>query len=82
MRLPRFAGRKLRTIWFALLAGFLAGTAQLALADSEYAAAWGPSVGSSVPMLNAQDQSGEQQTLNTLTGTNGVLFVFNRSVDW
>ena len=60
----------------------LAGMGQLAFAESEYAAAWGPGVGSMVPMLAATDQDGNQQTLDTLKGSNGLLFVFNRSVDW
>lgn len=65
-----------------LIAGALAGTAQLAFADSEYAAAWGPSVGAMAPLLAATDQEGKQQSLDTLMGSNGLLFVFNRSVDW
>ena len=65
-----------------LIVGALAGTAQLAFADSEYAAAWGPSVGAMSPLLAATDQEGKQQTLDTLKGFNGLLFVFNRSVDW
>ena len=65
-----------------VIAGALAGMAQLAFADSEYAAAWGPSVGAMAPLLAAADQEGEQQTLDTLKGSNGLLFVFNRSVDW
>ena len=55
---------------------------QTAMAESEYAAAWGPSIGSQVPMLSAKDQDGNHQNLESLTGTNGLLFVFNRSVDW
>ncbi|MGD8415908.1 MAG: hypothetical protein PVH91_02500 [Pseudomonadales bacterium] len=66
----------------ALIVGALAGMVQLAFAESKYAAAWGPSVGSMVPMLAAADQDGNQQTLDTLKGSNGLLFVFNRSVDW
>ena len=65
-----------------LIAGALAGMAQLAFAESEYAAAWGPSVGAMAPMLAAADQEGKQQTLETMKGSNGLLFVFNRSVDW
>ena len=65
-----------------LLALTLLVFAQAALADSEYAAAWGPAVGSTAPLLAANDQSGNHQTLETLRGTNGLLFVFNRSVDW
>ena len=65
-----------------LIAVAMAATAQFAIADSEYAAAWGPSVGSTAPLLAAQDQAGKPQTLDTLKGPNGLLFVFNRSVDW
>lgn len=66
----------------ALFALLLACTSPFALADSEYAAAWGPSVGSQAPMLSALDQDGNPQDLKSLTGANGLLFVFNRSVDW
>ena len=65
-----------------LIAGALAGMAQFAFAESEYAAAWGPSVGSMAPLLAATDQEGNHQTLDTMKGSNGLLFVFNRSVDW
>ena len=51
-------------------------------AESPYAAAWGPSVGSEQPLLQASDQTGSLQSFETLTGSNGLLFVFNRSVDW
>lgn len=55
---------------------------QLAYADPEYAASWGPEVGAAAPMLAALDQDGHQQNLSSLSGSNGLLFVFNRSVDW
>ena len=60
----------------------MAGLAQLAYADSETAAAWGPSIGTTAPLLSALDQDGKQQNLASLSSTNGLLFVFNRSVDW
>jgi hypothetical protein len=72
----------LRTLRRLLLVGALGYVAQFASAESDYAAAWGPSVGAMVPMLDATDQDGNEQTLSTLKGSNGVLFVFNRSVDW
>ena len=81
----------LRHLRSGFLSGFLivfalATTAvtptQSAWAETEYAAAWGPSVGTTVPLLSALDQHGTEQNLETLTGTNGLLFVFNRSVDW
>jgi hypothetical protein len=68
-----------RSLFTAALA---AGLAQFAYADSEYVAAWGPSIGSTAPMLSALDQDGKQQDLESLRGPKGLLFVFNRSVDW
>lgn len=82
MRSARYQPRWLRALRRALLAGAIAGMAQFVSAESEYAAAWGPSVGSTAPLLAATDQDGNQQTLDTLKGPNGLLFVFNRSVDW
>ena len=55
---------------------------QFSYADSDYAASWGPSVGSTVPLMSASDQDGQTQNLDTLMGSKGLLFVFNRSVDW
>ena len=77
----------LRALRRSLFAIALAGLAQMGYADSaftptEYAAAWGPSIGSTAPELSALDQDGKQQNLQSLKGTNGLLFVFNRSVDW
>ncbi len=45
---------------------------------------WAPDypVGSTIPLLEAQDQNGELQTLKTLSGENGILLMFNRSFDW
>ncbi len=45
---------------------------------------WAPDypVGSTIPVLEAPDQNGETQTLETLTGDKGLLLVFNRSFDW
>ena len=74
--------RRRRALRRALIVGGLAGMAQVALAESDYAAAWGPGVGSQAPLLAATDQGGVHQTLDTLKGSNGLLFVFNRSVDW
>ncbi len=82
MRLGRYQSKWLRMLRRTLLAGALAGMAQFASAESEYAAAWGPSVGSTAPLLAAIDQDGKKQTLDTLKGSNGLLFIFNRSVDW
>ncbi len=66
----------------ALVAIVLAAMTQFAAADSEYVAAWGPAVGANVPMLDALDQEGNRQTLESLSGSGGLILVFNRSVDW
>ncbi len=76
------SGNWLRAARRLLLLGAAVGLSQFAQAESEYAAAWGPAVGSTAPMLSALDQDGKQQDLGTLKGQNGLLFVFNRSVDW
>ena len=65
-----------------LAAVLLAALMQFAHADTEYTAAWGPAVGETVPMLDALDQTGDRQTLATLSGSAGLVLVFNRSVDW
>ena len=72
----------LRKVCRTFIITAVAGLAQLAYADSEPAAAWGPSIGTTVPLLSALDQDGKQQNLASLSSTNGLLFVFNRSVDW
>lgn len=76
------ARRGARALAGSLIAAALLFTAQFAAAESEYAAAWGPSVGTMAPLLAATDQAGRQQSLDTLKGPNGLLVVFNRSVDW
>ena len=65
-----------------LCAGLLTAATCSASADSAYAEAWGPSVGSVAPMLQGNDQSGGSRVFADLKGPNGLLFVFNRSVDW
>ena len=70
------------TLRRSLLTTVFVGLAQFAYADSGYVSAWGPSIGSTAPMLSALDQDGNQQDLDSLKGSNGLLFVFNRSVDW
>ena len=51
-------------------------------AEADYADKWGPEVGSSSPILDAPDHVGTIQRLSTLAGENGLLLIFNRSVDW
>ena len=70
----------LRKVCRTFIITAVAGLAQFACADSETAAAWGPSIGTTAPLLSALDQDGKQQNLASLSSTNGLLFVFNRSV--
>ena len=65
-----------------LLAIFALIVTHLAWANEEHAANWGPKVGATAPMLEAEDQAGKTRTLSSLKGANGLLVVFNRSVDW
>ena len=77
---PKFLGMKITSLWLAV---FLAALTVSANAEaSAYAEAWGPSVGSEAPMLQADDHNGTAQSFADLKGPNGLLFVFNRSVDW
>ena len=71
-----------KVLHHVMFAAALAALSQLANADSEYAADWGPSIGSTAPMLSAIDQDGNPQNLESLSRDKGLLFIFNRSVDW
>jgi hypothetical protein len=72
----------LHRMWRWIAAGALAAMTQFAFASSEYLELWGPAVGTEAPLLAADDQDGNRQTLESLTGPNGLLLVFSRSVDW
>ena len=60
----------------------LVAFSQSAHANAEYTAAWGPSIGAKAPLLSAVDQDGNLQNLESLSRAKGLLFIFNRSVDW
>lgn len=47
-----------------------------------YVEQWGPNIGKALPVLEAPDQSGKLQTLDSLTGRAGLLLFLNRSTDW
>jgi hypothetical protein len=42
----------------------------------------GPQVGERVPEFSLRDQSGKQQTLQSVMGPKGAMLVFFRSADW
>jgi hypothetical protein len=71
--------KKLHLVMFAAA---LAALSQFAHAGSGYASNWGPSIGTTAPVLSAVDQNGKLQNIQSLTSDKGLLFVFNRSVDW
>lgn len=66
---------------FAAAMGALGMLAVCASADP-YSDAWGPAVGSQLPVLEAHDQSGQLQTLADLAGERGLLLFMSRSADW
>ncbi len=42
----------------------------------------GPDVGQTIPIFEAVDQNGRNQTFETIRGPRGALIVFYRSADW
>jgi hypothetical protein len=66
----------------ALVATLCALVAAPALAAERYVDVWGPAVGSALPLLDAEDQSGAPQDLASLTGREGLLLFLVRSADW
>lgn len=57
-------------------------TPAVAASGDDFASAWGPAVGSNIPMLAANDHTGTAQSLGSLSGDKGLLLVFSRSADW
>ena len=72
----------IKKMHLAIFAAVLAALSQFAHADSGYASNWGPSIGTTAPVLSAVDQDGNLQNIQSLSSNKGLLFVFNRSVDW
>ena len=42
----------------------------------------GPAIGQPVPDFSLQDQTGQTQTLKSVSGPKGTMLVFFRSADW
>lgn len=78
------------TRWHRLVAsaalGVVVGAASPAMAQPPAPAVQtstlGPQVGSPVPAFEGVDQFGVRQSLASLSGPNGLMLVFSRSVDW
>jgi len=52
------------------------------VASAQQAIKTGPEVGTTVPALEAPDENGRLQNLQTILGPKGALLVFYRSADW
>ena len=70
----------MRMRWLVLLPGAI--LVSLAASADDYAAGWGPAIGSTMPVLDAPDQSGERRSLQDLSGDQGLLLFLSRSADW
>jgi hypothetical protein len=66
----------------ARVLAFSAITLAPMLASAQTKIATGPAVGEKIPAFEAVDQSGRQQTFETLKGDKGLLLLFHRSADW
>lgn len=66
------------------LVGALAMTALMSHALQAQEFVWAPDlpVGTALPAINAQDQSGTVRTLQEITGEKGLVLVMSRSFDW
>lgn len=49
---------------------------------SDYAGAWGPTVGTPMPAGEFASHGGETRTFSDLMGDRGLLILFNRSANW
>ncbi len=65
-----------------LLALVLILVAPAGYATDDYSAAWGPALGTPLPLLEAPDHTGQPRTFENLTGPRGLLLFMNRSTDW
>ena len=73
----------LRNIHLAAVAAVAFMLASLGAVEANDAVDKGPKVGETVPYpIEALDQTGMAQTFDTLKGDNGLILLFNRSVDW
>jgi peroxiredoxin len=65
-------------------AAFTSAHAQDSAAEAamEAADAFGPGVGETAPAFTVTDAAGDTRTLADLTGPEGVVIYFNRSLDW
>ena len=50
--------------------------------SAETAAQFGPAVGTMAPAISATDADGAAQNFSSLSGENGLVVYFNRSLDW
>ncbi|MGE0623025.1 MAG: hypothetical protein AB7I04_06495 [Pseudomonadales bacterium] len=65
--------------WLSVVAGLLMAAGAW---GDDYSDAWGPAVGSRLPVLAAPDQTGAMRGLADLAGERGLLLFLSRSADW
>ena len=91
MALQPFVERARRSVLvapFATLFTFTTavGAARLSLLEGQAASvnvdALGPKVGERLPPFSLNDQTGKQQTFESIAGPKGAMIVFFRSADW
>lgn len=81
----RLSGRatKLLGVFVCLLWSLGATAAERGPTEpAAYADVWGPAVDSTLPLLDAPDQTGRQRQLADLAGDQGLLLFLVRSADW
>jgi hypothetical protein len=71
-----------RWLGVLMLVGCAGAYAAQATNENSNAPDWGPAIHGTAPAINAPDQHGATQTLETLAGRNGVVLLFVRSADW
>ncbi len=74
---------RLICVFFLAIVGSAATSAQPATeAAMDAASEFGPAVGETAPAFTVSDSTGASRSLEDLTGENGVVLYFNRSLDW
>ncbi len=68
-----------RICWFALT---IVLAPAVSASEADYNSDWGPAIGSTLPLLEAPDQTGQVRQFDDLAGEQGLLLFLNRSADW
>ncbi len=75
--------RLMSVLWIVCAAlSVNASGAWAAQGAADYVDVWGPPLDSHLPLLEAVDQHGQPQNLESLAGDQGLLLFLVRSADW